>query len=77
MFSHFGFHVGPRCKTAFAPDIRLCVQCAVEQADAEVGHADLIRIGEAERPAAFDILFVFDRLSPLAAGITPGLGDGF
>ena len=62
-----------RPEYALTPDVRLFVEKAVQDLDAEVRHADLINIGETEREPYIHILLVLDDRSELAADIAAGL----
>ena len=70
---HFRFHIRPRGKHALAPHIGNGIIQSVEDLHAEVGHADLIHIGEAEREADIDLVFLFDHAVGFAADVAPRL----
>ena len=48
-------------------------QRTVEQTDTEIGHSDLVRIGETEGKAHINRVFILYGLSPFSARITRGL----
>ena len=52
------------------------VEAMVEDADAQIGHADLIGIGEGEGEPRLDRGLILDDLPILTARITAGTGDG-
>ena len=55
--AHLRLHIAPGGEHPLAPDAGHLVHHAVEDAHADVRHADLIRIREAERHAHVDVLF--------------------
>ena len=63
-------HVAPRGKHALAPDVRLVVYYAVEYAHAQVGHAYLVNVREAEGHAQLHSGLVLDYLVVLPAGVS-------
>ena len=67
--SHFLFHIDPWRKNALAPDAILVVEQPIQDARAEVRHADLIGVREAERKAQIHFRFVFHHRAPLTADI--------
>ena len=48
----------------------------VEDTDAQIGHTDLVGIGECEGEAGLNGVLILDDLAVLAAGIAAGSGDG-
>ena len=66
-------HVAPRGEHTLAPDAGQVVHDAVENAHAQIGHADLIGVGEAEGDAGVHLVFVFQNGVIFAAHIAGGL----
>ena len=74
---HLLLHIHPRIKGSLAPNVGVLIQRAVKQAHAQIGHTDLIGVGEAEGKTRLHLGFIFDHLSVFSAGIASGLGDRF
>ena len=66
-------HVAPRGEHTLAPDAGQVVHDAVENAHTQIGHADLVGVGEAEGNADIYLFFVFHYRVDLIADITGGL----
>ena len=66
---HLVVHVSPGGKHPLTPDIRKAVHGVVEDAHAEVRHADFVSVGETEGHTQFDLLLVLDDLIILAARV--------
>ena len=73
--AHLILHIGPRRVDALAPDALDAVEAVDEDAHAEVGHADFIRVGKAEGDAHVHVGEVLHDAVCLAARIAPGLLD--
>ena len=73
MLFHFLLHIHPRGVGALAPNIGMLVECPIEQAHAEIGHADLVGVGEAEGKASLDVGFILDDLTVFSARISARL----
>ena len=71
--AHDLLHVDPRGEHTLAPDIRTLVKQAVQDFDAQMGHADLIKVGKTKGKADIDVTLVLDNGAQLAADITAGL----
>ena len=69
-------HVRPGGVAALAGDLRQPVQDGVEDLEAEVGHPDLIGVGEGEGKAEAAGLRVFPDGIDLAPGVAAGFFDG-
>ena len=74
---HLLLHIQPGGKHALTPDVRLTVQHTVQNAQPEVGHADLVGVRKAERHAAVDPRLVLDDLPVFPAAVASGLGHAF
>ena len=66
-------HVAPRGEHTLAPDAGQVVHDAVENAHAQIGHADLVGVGEAEGDAGVHLVFVFQNGVVFSAHIAGGL----
>ena len=66
---HFLVHVAPRSEGALAPDEGQAVHRFIQDLHAQIRHADLIGVREAEGQAELHLVLVFDDLVILAAGI--------
>ena len=73
VFPHGLFHVPPGGKDSLTPDPLHPVHDSVENPHANVGHADLVGIREAEGHPYPDIRQILLDFAPLAAGIAGGL----
>ena len=68
--AHLGLHVSPGCEYPLTPDAFLLIQQPIQDAHAQVGHADLISIRKAERhpcvhaPAVLDLRIIFPSRIP-------------
>ena len=71
--AHFLLHVAPGGKHPLAPHAVHGVHDAIENAHAQVGHADLVGVGEAEGDAGVHVLFILDNRVILAAHVAGGL----
>ena len=71
--AHLVGHVAPGGEHALAPDSGDLVHHAVEDADAQVGHADLIGVREAEGIAAVHLGLVLVHRAVFAAHVAPRL----
>ena len=71
--AHLRLHIAPGGEHPLAPDAGHLVHHAVEDAHADVRHADLIRVREAERHAEIDFTFIFLNFAVLTAGVPGGL----
>src|SRR6185369_359376 len=60
---------GPGTKDALGGDVLARVQQRIEDAEAQVGHADLVDVGEGEGERQGDVAMVLHDLVPLAADI--------
>ena len=76
LLAHLLLHIHPGGIGALAPDIVVEVEAMVEDADAQVGHTDLVGIGEGEGEPRLDGGLILDDLPVLAAGVAAGAGDG-
>ncbi len=70
---HFLIHVPPGGVDPLAPQEGQAVHGVIQDAHAQVGHADLVGIREAEGQAQLNLLLVLDDLVILAAGVAGGL----
>ena len=70
---HLFLHIHPWVIDTLAPDALVQVQAVVQDADAEIGHTDLVGVGEAEGEPRTDRRPVLDDLPVL----TPGVASGF
>ena len=73
---HLLLHIHPGGIGALAPDVVVEVEAMVEDADAQVGHTDLVGIGEGEGEPRLDGGLILDDLAVLTARVTAGAGDG-
>ena len=72
---HLFLHIRPGSIGALAPDVLMGIQTMIEDAHAEIGHTDLIGIGESKGKARLDGGLVLDNLTEFSAGITSGTGN--
>ena len=70
---HQGLHIHPGHTHALAEHVGLLVDAVVENLHAQVGHGDLIGIGEAEGEVEGGLVPAFHRRVHLAAGVAGGL----
>ena len=70
---HLLLHVEPGCEDPLAVGVLPLVDEVVEDLDAEVGHADLIGVGETEREPHVDRRRVFFDAVQFPADVTAGL----
>ena len=73
--AHFLLHVHPGGKHPLTPKIRDLIHGAVEDFNAQVGHADFVGIGEAEGKAHLHLGGVLHHRVELAAHIPAGFLD--
>ena len=66
---HFLVHISPGGEGPLAPDEVKAVHGMVEDAHAEIGHADLIGVGETEGQPDIDLVLVLEDLPVFPAGI--------
>ena len=71
--AHLLLHVAPGGEHPLAPHAVHLVHDAIENAHAQVGHADFVGVGEAEGDAGVHIFFIFDDRVILAAYVAGGL----
>ena len=70
VLTHQRFKIGIRCKDALAPVFRALVDAGIEHLHAEVTHADIIAVGEAECKPRLDAGFVFHDAARFAADVS-------
>ena len=71
--AHLRLHVGPGREGAFAERVLAGVEQVVEDAEAHVGHADVVGVGVGQGHAHGGPVPVLHDGVPFAAGIAPGL----
>ena len=69
VFPHLALHVVPWGEHPLAPNVLHGVDRIVKDAHAEIGHADLVNVGKAQRHTQRDMLFVLDDLVIFPAGV--------
>ncbi len=67
--SQLGFHIGPGGIGALSQHIRALVEQLVQDRQSQVGHAQVVQVGEDQGDFRGDVVPVFDHLVDLAAGI--------
>ena len=75
LLTHLLLHIHPGGVGALAPDVVVEVEAMVEDADAQIGHTDLVGIGEGEGEPRLDLGLILDDLPVLTARVTAGAGD--
>ena len=73
LLTQLGGHILPRSKHALTPNVVALVENTVKDSHTEVGHTDLIRIGEAEGKTCLDFFLVLYNLPIFTARISSGL----
>src|SRR5690606_24447028 len=73
--AHHLFHVGPRREDALGQQVAVRVDDVVERHQPQVGHADVVDVGEGQGNAEIDLVPILDYLVILAPSVATRFAD--